>query len=63
MTKEELRADCVRDYPMPGVPELAREMVWRLAWEHGHAWGESEVRFWYNELRDLAVAAATPDTP
>ncbi len=29
------------------------DMLWNKAWEHGHASGGHEVRYWYEEFYDL----------
>jgi hypothetical protein len=35
------------------LTHLKRDMLWQLAWEHGHASGYSEVILWYEELVEL----------
>jgi len=38
------------------LPALARELMWKLAWDEGHAYGLPEVERYYDELVDIAAA-------
>lgn len=51
--RESLRR-CLEDkYGMEKHPK--REVLWSMAWKHGHAYGESEVSHWYGELSELVL--------
>ena len=56
--RDEIRAWCDERSPMPGVPQEAKDIVWRLAWEHGHSSGREEIFFHYDEFADIARVAA-----
>ena len=55
--KDDIRARMERDMPMIGISQLAVDYVWALAWEHGHAYGESEVAAYYDEYSRIAKMA------
>lgn len=57
-TVEDVRAEMERDMPMKGVPKAAVDLVWSLAWEHGHAGGVSDIACYYDDFRALALLAA-----
>jgi hypothetical protein len=46
--QEELRARLEDEYTMEDHSK--RNLLWDMAWEHGHASGHSEVEYWYGEL-------------
>jgi len=61
--KDAIRARIEQDKPMIGIPQAAIDLVWSLAWEHGHAWGEAEVAMFYDDFRDIALLAAGQTPP
>ena len=58
MTPKECRDKMEKDMPMKGVPQAAKDLVWSLAWEHGHSSGMHEVAWFYEDFRDIALLAA-----
>jgi hypothetical protein len=61
MTPEEIREDIEGDLCPSWVPQNVADLVWRMAWERGHAHGASEVRFEYDDLMDIVRALAPTD--
>jgi hypothetical protein len=50
-------ADRLASEYLPDLPEHVADRTFALAWEHGHASGESEVENYYIDFADLAVTA------
>lgn len=56
---QEIRERMIKAMPMSGVPQAAQDLVWHLSWEMGHASGEHEVAMYYDDLRAVALLAAS----
>ena len=56
MTPQEIRQECEDELCPAWAGTLTRNQVWRLAWEHGHASGASDIKFYYDEFMDVARA-------
>lgn len=54
MTREELMTT-LRDEYLPGVPVRISDRVFSLAWEYGHAYGDSEVEYHYGNFADFVT--------
>jgi len=50
--REDLRARLEEEWSMSDHPK--RDTLWNKAWEHGHSSGLSGVRYWYEDLIELA---------
>jgi hypothetical protein len=57
--EKEIRDWCEEQSPMPNVPQAAKDIVWKLAWEHGHSSGRSEIFFYYDDFADIARTTLT----
>ena len=55
--EREALADRLADEYLPDLPKHVADRTFALAWEHGHASGESDVENYYIDFADLAVTA------
>ena len=60
MTIDEVRKQCEELYPSDAnVSARALDIVWKMAWDIGHAYGASEVLSHYCDFVEIAQVAAT----
>jgi hypothetical protein len=60
MSNKEARddlADMLAAEYASGMPASVSDHIFRLAWEHGHSSGDSEVESYYIDFADLATSA------
>ncbi len=55
-TKDHMQ-EALRTAYLPNLPEAVTDLVFRKAWEDGHASGEHEVEQIYEDLAEIAKAA------
>lgn len=48
---QEFKQDMFKSYGVENHPKV--EVAWRIAWDHGHASGYSEVDLYFSELAEL----------
>lgn len=57
--ERETLADRLADEYLPDLPKHVADRTFAMAWEHGHASGESDIENYYIDFADLAVTAFT----
>ena len=56
--RDRLRASLEADCGTAGMPQKVRDLMWRKAWEDGHSEGKQAILMHYDDLADIAKAAA-----
>ena len=58
---KEIRDDCEAELCPDWVPQTTKDVVWKKAWEDGHAYGACEVKWHYDDLMDIVRTLAPTD--
>lgn len=49
--EKKFRREIEKEFGLEDHPK--RDLLWQLAWDHGHAHGWAEIYYWYDDLAAL----------